>query len=176
MRTLILLLLIFLSQTLPAQELVLDKASDKVTIRIPANFHKLTPEEAQRRYLSPHAPLAMYSDANNETDLVLNNTNAFFDAKDIPIMRDFYRSTLRSLYSKVTFIREAQETIGKRKALVFEFTSELQEKNKSPLKKYTYIQYILWGQRVVVCSFTCDERLRPKYQLLISKVMPTVRL
>ena len=176
MRIVILLFALLLSHLLHAQDLVLDKVSDKVTIRIPKNFHKLKPEEAQRRYLSPREPLAMYSDPANECDLVVNNTNAFFDAKDMGIMKDFYKATLRSMYTKINFLREAEETVGRRKALVFEFSSELLEKGRPTLKKYTYIQYVLWGQRVVVCSFTCDEKQRPKYQAMLPKVMQSVRI
>ena len=176
MRVIGLLLALLFATPLWAQDLMLDKVSDKVTIRIPKTFHKLKPEEATRRYLSPNTPLAMYSDPSNESDLVINNTNAFFDSKDMAIMKDFYKSTLRTMFTKVNFLRETQEKVGRRNALVFEFSSELLEKGKPPLKKYTYIQYVLWGQRVVVCSFTCDERLRPKYQALIAKVMPTVRI
>ena len=152
-------------------ELVGQQVDEKLLVNVPKDFRKLTPEETKKRYLSENLPLAFFSDARNEVDLVVTKAATFFDEKDIEILKDFYKANIQSLYNKVVFSKEGIETVDKKKAVVFEFTAELTEKGKPPLRKYSYVTYALRGKRVMVFAWTCDEKLKSKWQPTAMKVM-----
>ncbi len=182
------LLLMAMALLAPAQAQTLEKheVSPNASLSLPKEFRKLTGQEITKRYLSyRQQPLAMFVDAQNEVELVVNESKAMFDGNDVAMMKDFYKANVRSLYTKVNFWKEEIVTVGGRKAVVLEFSSEAAEKNKPTIKKYTYAQYVVrprkvrgevLGGYVEVFTFTCDEKNRSKWQAVAKKVMETARV
>lgn len=167
-----------LALMLPARaQLIKQEVSGDISISLPKDFRKLTGPEVTKRSQGEHEPIGMYADAANEAEVAVNITKQeLFTAKDIEMMKEFYKANIRALYTKVTFHREAIETIGGKKAVVFEFSSEAAEKNKPSIKKYTYVQYLVRSRHVVVFTFSCDEKNRTKWQPIAGKLMGTAKV
>jgi hypothetical protein len=149
------------------------------SIGLPKTFRVLTEAEIAQRVAAPVPPSAMYADLGG-AEVVFTATKAFFDEADIEIMRSFYRANIRSYYTKVNFLSDELTRVGGRPAASFEFTSEVSTRSSvhstgSAIRKYTYVVYALRKRRVMVGTFTCEQKLLPKYQPLARQIMGSLK-
>ena len=116
---------------------------EKVTMLIPENFTQMPEDEMAQKYPSARKPVCIYTNPAHNVDISLNISNTVWGENDIEMLRDFYRSNIKQLYTKVTFSIDEIQKINKRRYVVFEFISESSEKEsgKPSIRKYTYIQY-----------------------------------
>jgi hypothetical protein len=178
MRIALIYTLLFLGQSLATwgQSLVKETLDPTVSISVPENFRRLQGEAAARRSLSSHTPLGVYVDPAGDADMVVNTANAFFDSKDMAIMKAFYKSNILNLFSKVTFIREANEKISGKPGFVFEFTAEVAEKGKTPIRKYIQAHYGLRKRRVIVATFSCEAKNKDKWIKTATAALSTLKI
>ena len=115
---------------------------EKVTMLIPENFTQMPEDEMAQKYPSARKPVCIYTNPAHNVDISLNISNTVWGENDIEMLRDFYRSNIKQLYTKVTFSIDEIQKINKRRYVVFEFISESSEKEsgKPSIRKYTYIQ------------------------------------
>ncbi len=159
------------------QNLVRTELDKTISISVPEGFKRLTGAQAQARSLSFREPLGVFVDVNGDADLVVNTANAFFDAKDIEIMRDFYRANIRSLYTKVQFTKDAIETVSGKRGLVFEFTAEVADRSTpKPIRKYICAHYGLRKRRVVVATFSSEEKTRVKWAKTAQAALASLKI
>lgn len=119
--------------------------------------------------------LATYQDKRTQADFTVSQTPTPWSDKDVEMLRDFYRVNIKSLYTNVVFSKDALEKVNKRQFAVFEFVSEVAEKDKPTIKKYTYVQYTVRKQKVYVFNFTCSDRDRVFWQQSVTEMMHTVK-
>ena len=173
------ILVVIVALTQPAaqaQKLMRETLDPTVSISIPEGFKRLQGEAAQARSLSFRQALGVFVDPTGDADLVVNEAHAFFDPKDVVMMKDFYKANIRSLYTKVNFLKEAEETVSGKRGIVFEYTAEVAEKNRPTLKKYIQAHYGLRRRRVIVATFSCDEKTRVKWAKTATAALGTLKI
>lgn len=169
--------LLMLTGLVNGQNLTRTELDKTISISVPEGFKRLSGAQAQARSLSFREPLGVFVDANGDADLVVNTANAFFDAKDIEIMRDFYRANIRSLYTKVQFTKDAIETVSGKRGLVFEFTAEVADRSTpKPIRKYICAHYGLRKRRVVVATFSSEEKTRVKWAKTAQAALASLKI
>ena len=176
---LFILLYIFVqSEAQPSDKFITVKLKGNVSLNIPDNFRALDDDEVVARSLSSRRPIGYYTDPSRKVDLSLNTMNNNknpWDDKDVNILKDFSRANIKALYDRVVFIDESDRTIGKQKFVRFEFTSEVKEKGKPSIRKYTQIQYTIKKKQVFVLNFTCPEDQRKIWEDVATKILTSMR-
>jgi len=86
-----------------------------ITIDIPKNFRQLTQAEVAQRYPSSRKQIAVYSSPNGTADIGINKGKTVWEEKDIALVRDFYKATLETFYSKTTFEKADIVTVNGKK-------------------------------------------------------------
>ena len=172
MKLLAFLLSILLFSSASVPKLHSQKIAEGVTVSLPSDFVPMSDNDIAQRYPSTKKPLAMYTSLDRVVDFGVNDSKAKFPGSDLNILKDFYLSTILSLYNKVDFIQKGLiQPIKKRNYIVFEFTSEIDQTHK-----YTYLQYALINNRVFIFNFTCPQEYMGKWQATAKAVMQTLKL
>ena len=172
MRILAFLLGILLLSTASVPKLRPQKIAEGVTVSLPSDFVPMSDNDIAQRYPSTKKPLAMYTSLDRVVDFGVNESKATFPGSDLNILKEFYHSTILSLYNKVEFIQKGViQPIKKRDYIVFEFTSEVDK-----TYKYTYLQYALINNRVFIFNFSCPQEYKDKWQETAKAIMQTVKL
>ncbi len=160
-------------------ELERRKVTDDLSMKVPSNFVSMTDEERNQRYVSYRSPIAMFTNIERTVDLGINLTSSNWEADDLTILKDFYKSNLQNLYTKVDFVQDTITTIGQRDFIVFEFESKVYDENsfrQQVISKYTYIQYTIFNDKVLLVHFTAPLRLKSKWQEATREMMQSIRL
>ena len=172
MRILAFLLGLLLLSTASVPKLRPQKIAEGVTVSLPSDFVPMSDNDIAQRYPSTKKPLAMYTSLDRVVDFGVNESKATFPGSDLNILKEFYQSTILSLYNKVDFIQKGViQPIKKRDYIVFEFTSEIDK-----TYKYTYLQYALINNKVFIFNFTCPQEYKDKWQETAKAIMQTVKL
>ncbi|MEM9671521.1 MAG: hypothetical protein ACFB15_29460 [Cyclobacteriaceae bacterium] len=162
-------------------KLVPVKVSDEIGVSLPESFQPMTEEQMQRKILSARPPLAAYTSPDQRADFSVSASNTRWQANDLPILKDFYRSSLMELYDDVDFLDEGIRTVDKVQAAFFEFTSVVKEDEnavvpKPPVHTYTFVQYTIHQGKTLVFTFSCPLRQQEQWQPTAQKVMNSVKL
>ncbi len=172
MRILAFLLGILLLSTASVPKLRPQKIAEGVTVSLPSDFVPMSDNDIAQRYPSTKKPLAMYTSLDRVVDFGVNESKATFPGSDLNILKEFYQSTILSLYNKVDFMQKGViQPIKKRDYIVFEFTSEIDK-----TYKYTYLQYALINNKVFIFNFSCPQEYKDKWQETAKAIMQTVKL
>lgn len=177
MKLLLLLPLIVLGVQNP--KFVRVKINDEISIKIPEELTVVPEGQVRNRSIHFRAPLALYTDTQNEVDLAFNQNPTRWREVDIGILKDFYKSNILSLYDDVEFIQEKVVDIRGKKFAVFEFISSVKgDKNSirsaSALRKYTYIQYTIYNGSTLVCNLTSSIRGKQRWSGLAHEIMQSI--
>ena len=172
------LFLLLTAFTLP--KLVRTKITKQITLSIPKNFTVMPDEGIAMKYPAQRKPLAVYTSPNGQVDVSVSQRPSSFRKSDMPMLRDFYKASILSMYSDVAFIREEITTINKQDFIVFEFVStvkdERQSSNLAPIRRYTIAQYTILDNNLTVFTFNVPFLLQRDWQETAQKVMASVRV
>ena len=154
-----------------------------VKASLPATFVPMTDDDIAKRYFTFRKPVAMYTSPDHSADFGFNISNSRWRDSDLPMAKDFYLSTIQTMYTKVDFTQKGTlQTVNKRSFAVFEFVSEVVDDDPQSMTKgtvtrqYSYIQYTLRNGQALIFNFTCPARAREKWQATAQAVMKTVRV
>jgi hypothetical protein len=156
--------------------------TEKVSVSLPLDFQVMTDEDIVRKYFSSRKPVAAFTQPDRTADFSFNENATPWQKQDLNLLRDFYRSGIRRLYTKVEFFQENIRTIGKREFAVFEFVAEVREDDKiSPefgktTRTYEYIQYTIENRKVLIFHFSCPARLQPQWRSVAKEIMQTIKV
>ena len=167
--------------------LVKVKVGRSIKLMLPQNMRPMSKEEINNKYLSSRAPLAMYTTQDSRIDFGIKTSNSRFATNDLPLAAQFYRANLVGLYDSVNFLREEIEVINDRQFLVFEFNSMVMPEEGSlsalvgnssgkPVNMYTYIQYTLVNNQVVVFNFSCPQVYQDKWRTAAWHIMHSLKI
>jgi hypothetical protein len=162
----------------PSDKFITVKLKGNVSLSIPDNFRALNDDEIVARSMSARRPIGYYTDPSRKVDLSLNTMNNNknpWDDKDVNILKEFARANIKALYDRVTFIDESDRISGKQKFVRFEFTSEVKDKGKPSIRKYTQIQYAIRKKQVFVLNFTCPEDQRKIWDDVATKILSSMK-
>lgn len=176
MRYVALMMVLALFVAADTKKLVKTQITKQISMSLAKEMYPMTDDDIARKYPSARRPVAMYTDPTRQVDLGVNVSTSRWRESDIEMLQKFYKSSIMNLYNKVDISREGIEEINKRKFAVFEFTSEVTEENKAPIRKYTYIQYTVAGNQTLVFNFTCDVSQKNEWRETAQAMMQTVKI
>lgn len=182
LKSLFLVTFIFLLASFDGVKLVKVKITPTVKVSIPASFAPMTDDDLAKKYVPYRKPTAMFTSPDRMVDFGFNQTETRWRQEDLPMLKDFYKSSISSMHTNVDFIKETIQTINKRDFLVFEFVSEVVDNDPNSLKKgsavrqYSYIQYTVEGNKILVFNFTCPSQLKDKWQETAEAVMSSIKI
>ena len=173
-------LLIILS-AFHVDEFVKTEIYEGVTIKLPKSFHPMSEAVLRRNYLSARLPLAAYTGEDEQVTLGMNTSNTQWQAKDLQMLQNFYRSSILELYDEVKFIQDSLVTIQGKPFATFEFIGTVRGEegaltSQAPLKNYVYVQYTIYQEKTYVFDFTCPARQQSKWQSAARTIMGSVVL
>jgi len=155
------------------------KVTDDISMKVPATFISMTDGERTQRYISYRTPVAMYTNVDRTVDLGINISSSNWTTGDMEVLKDFYKSNILSLYTEVDFIQERIRQVGSKDFIVFEFQSKVYEENSfrnQVISKYTYIQYTIHQDKILLFHFTAPKQLQEKWQSVAAEMMESVRI
>jgi len=178
MRYLLFFVVLLVSAKAEAQKLVKKKLADNITMQVPDDFYPMSDEDKTQRYASARLPIALYTDPDRMAEFGVNRSYSLWQKDDLKMMSDFYEASIRELYDKVNFITKEIKTINEHDYVVFEFESSVYPENnyQGNISKYTYLLYALEGGTTYLFNFSCELRLRNKWQPVAHKMMESVKL
>jgi len=156
------------------------KVTKEISMEIPESFTPMTQQELYSKFISDRMPIAMYTSADKRADLGINENSSTWVGKDLKILREFYKSNITNLFTKVEFIQDDIQEIGGRQFVVFEFVSTLVDENSigdvNTISKYSYIQYTIRDNKVLLFNFSCPAMLKRQWQETASTMMNSVKI
>ncbi|WP_421875554.1 hypothetical protein [Marinoscillum sp.] len=157
------------------------KIGKEISMEIPEAFHEATPAEIIQKNVSARTPLAMYTDYNSKVDIVVNETTNTWQGGDLEVIMSLYKASVVNLFDEIEFIQEGIQEVAGRQYIVFEFTSVVSDQNDTfgtgvSIAKYTYIQYTLHKNKILLFNFTCPRRVQNQWQNTAREIMQSVRI
>lgn len=179
----IVLLISTASQTMAQMPVSLErtKVTDKISMKMPTTFVPMSATDLASRYVSAKAPLAMYTSQDQQIDLGINVTRNTWQSGDLELLQSFYKANIMNLFSEVKMIQETIQDVGGRSFIVFEFVSKVVDEENAfgstaAISKYTYIQYTIYGENVLLFNFTCPAKIQQQWQSPAHEIMESVRI
>jgi hypothetical protein len=165
------LLILFLTSMTSSVKLKKTQITDGISAKLPADFVLMSDDDIATRYPSTKKPLAMFSSPDRLADFGLNVTKSSWAGKDLRVLKDIYKSTLYTLYSDIQILKEEIVEINKQNYIVLEFISTADK-----TRKYTYMQYGIFKNRVYIFNFTSPENTMGQYQPVAALVMNSIKV
>ena len=171
---------IFISFIQPGS-LVRTKVNDVISIKIPESFTPVPQGQIINKQIHFRQPIAMYTDQENRVDLSFNQNPTRWREQDMPILKDFYKSNIMSLYDDVEFFKEELIDIRGRKFAVFEFISTVKGdpnsiRNNSGLRRYTYIEYTVYNGTTLIANLSAPASYRSSWSKTAEEIMNSIAL
>lgn len=162
-------------------KLIKTKATEGVTISLAESLTPMTEEDLVQRYPSVRAPLAAFTNSERTVDFSINTSATQWTEKDLLIAQKFFKSSIYNLFDRVDVIEEGIQTVHKKKFVFFEFESrvngsKLKLGEQSPVFRYSYIQYLVAGNRTLVFSFNCPRDQKEYWQETARAMMKTIKV
>lgn len=178
----LLIFLLFIPLIAPGQEkLVKTKVSEEITVSLPKNFYPMSENDMAQRYPSVRKPIGAYTNDARMVDFSVNISATQWRERDVEIAKEFFKASLVNLYDRINFLQEDIKTINKKRFIVFEFESriegdQLSLDKKDPIRKYTYIQYLIMNGKTLVFSFNSPVQLKDQWQPIVPDIMNSVKV
>ncbi len=170
--------------------LVKVKVADKIMVSIPEDF-MLMPEDAYARKYGAYRPaLAMYTSPSGDADFGVNMTvnrslqaykGSGFKPEDLEMLKEMYKASIAAMHSDVSFIQDKVMNINKRDYIVIEFVGTVKDESSQlrtsrELMQYSYLQYTIEDERVLIFNFTCPYRQKERWQKTAEAVMQSAKV
>ena len=177
----ILIALHFLFFNSQIDKLIKVEVTENINMLVPADFHPMSDDEIARKYITTKRPLAVFTDRNLIVDLGINRSTTQWHPGDFEIMMSFQKANIFSLYDEVKLLNEGIKQVNGKNAAYYEFVSTIKDDEDSFLKKgsinmYTYIQYIMIDDKLLVFNLTCPSQLMQDWQESAAKIMSSIEI
>ncbi len=156
---------------------------DAITVSLPADFAPVTEQDMAAKYVSYRKPIALYTDPSRQVDFSVNMSLTQWQYFDLPLVKDFYKASLSTLYADINWIKEDIQEIKDVNFAIFEYVgtvADAEEENSirqtKPMQVYTYIAYGLVNGKVVVFTFTAPASQRQQWAPVAAAMMESIRL
>ncbi len=182
MKKIVVLLLIIYSFSGLSQKLSTIKldSKEKISFRLPNDFILMGDQDRMKQVYSSKIPVAVFSNETQEVIFSINYNEMQWTEKDTELVYDFYNASVNNLFDKMEFIQNEIKEINGRTYIVFEVVGSIVENNhflsKGVKKRYAYIQYTSWNNQVLLFSFSCNERLKEKWEEEAQKIMGSIKI
>jgi hypothetical protein len=157
------------------------KLTDRISVNLPSDFVPMNDNDIARKYVSYRKPVAMYTSADGMIDFGLNYSANKWTGSNLKVLKDFYKASILSLYNEVVFTQETIKKINDQDFIVFEFVSEVKGDPNAVnysggVKKYTYIEYTIFDEVMLVFNFTAPAQVKDKWNSTAAEIMNSVKL
>jgi hypothetical protein len=89
-------------------------------------------------------------------------------------MAEFQKANIKSMFTNVNFIQEKFVKVNGQQFAYFEILSEIKEKGKPAIKKYSQISYTIKKKNLLVFNFSCNESERPLFEEMATTIMESI--
>lgn len=166
---------LLLSQAQPV--LIPREVTDEISMKVPLKL-KEEPPTLQR---SQSTTLANFISDDRRSDLSVNRSELRWSQADEELLSQFYRANILNIYDRVDMIQEEIRAINGRKFIVFEFSGQIVDepnafKEAKRRSDYTYIQYAIVEDGILIFRFTSLAQLTNYWQESIRKAMDSVEI
>lgn len=152
-----------------------------MTVSIPRDWRPMDDLDFSERYPSVRAPLAAYTNDERTVDFSINISATRWRPGDEELAKQFFKASLRNMFDRLEIFREGVREVRGKKYVFFEFESRVNgtrenEALRSPVLKYSFIQYQISPDRTLVFTFNCPARLRDDWQHVADLMMRSVKM
>lgn len=179
LRLFLLISVILLSFNQP--KLIKTKITDDITVSIPKGWRPMDGLDFTQRYPSVRAPIAAFTNDERIADFSVNTSATQWPDADVLIAQKFFKASVMNMFDRVEILQEGIVELKGKKFVYFEFESRVngnrtQEGLQDPVVRYTYLQYLIEGDRTLVFSFNCPKREREAWQDTAAAIMKSIRV
>lgn len=170
------LLFFVVSIRLNAQPVLVDQLIDEtILFKVPQEM-KAQPPTIQRT-TSP--ALAIYTTPDQQTDLTINKSQLRWGMADASLLSQFYKANILNLYDQVEMISEGIREQDGNEYIYFEYVGQIVDEPNAfaAVKKtndYTYIQYLIQEDGILIFRFTCPNFRRNYWQNSVHEIMENI--
>ncbi len=162
-------------------KLVKVKVSEHISARLPENFQPVSEQDLKSKYVSYRQPIALYTGPDRLADFSVNVSVNQWQQFDLPLVKDFYKASLSTLYSDIRLLKEETTEIDGYPAAVFEFVGTVEGEESavrqtSQISKYTYVAYVLVNGKVAVFSFTAPGNQQRNWAATAAEIMGSLKI
>ena len=157
--------------------------NEAIQVELPADLVPVTEQEMADKYISYRLPLALYTTQDSKADFSVNLSVTPWADKDLPLMKDFYKASISTLYTEINWIKEEIVEVNKQQLAIFEYVGTVAQeedqnalRNLAPIEKYNYIAYALKGGKVAVFAFSAPANQREFYQPIAERLMQSIKI
>ncbi len=154
--------------------------SKEISVRLPQDFTPLPDDGIARKYPASTKPLAVYTSPNGLVDFSVTQKRSQFKAKDLDMLREFYKANLLETFTKVDFIRQEVTEVKDRKFIVFEFVSSMADErgttNMAPMQKYSIVQYTITGNQLMIFTLHVPFMMKNDWQQPAREIMGSISI
>lgn len=154
--------------------------SKEVSVMLPQDFTPMPDDGIARRYPATTKPLAVYTSPNGQIDFSVTQKPTHFRAKDLEMLREFYKANLLEKFTKVDFIREEVAQVKGQDHIVFEFVSSVEDErgasNLAPVQKYSIVQYTIAGNQLMIFTLHVPFVLKNDWQQPAREIMSSINI
>ncbi len=152
-----------------------------ISMLLPKNFILMSRSEQINKYVSSNEPLVMYTSEDRNIDFGITLTNLGWASDDLQLLMEFYVSGVRNLYNEVEFTQQEVREINGREFIVLEFVSKVSDNDNvfggsSSTSKYTYIQYTLFQNQVMLFNLTTPAFIRNRWADPAKEIMESIKI
>ncbi len=175
-----LLITSFLLSVLIAQaqtELIPYEVTDEISMKVPFSLK----QEAATLQRTTSTTLANFVSDGRQSDLSINKSQLRWREADEELLSQFYKANILNIYDQVVMITEEIKEIKGRKFIVFEFSGQIMDepnsfKEAKRRSDYTYIQYTIVEDGILIFRFTSSDRMKNSWQEAIRESMDSVNI
>ncbi|MCP4457434.1 MAG: hypothetical protein GY816_05315 [Cytophagales bacterium] len=149
--------------------------TDDISMKIPLEL-KQEPSILQR---TTSTTLDLFMSQDRRSDLSVNKSQLRWIEADEELLSQFYKANILNIYDQVDMIQEEIKEVNGKKFIVFEFVGQVIDepnafKEAKRRSDYTYIQYLVVDDGILIFRFTTSSRLKNYWQEAIQKAMESV--
>lgn len=153
------------------------KLTDYLSMGVPSTLRAMTQQELSAKFLGAKIPDAALTEQSSAVEFTVTGSPTFWMEKDLNLLKEFYDASIPQLFSDIKFEQQQMVTINDRQFVAYEFvgTPEVEDPNKMPEKRYTYILYTIFRNGLVTISFSCPPYLKEDWKPIANDMYKTIK-
>ncbi len=174
----VLFISVFIFCTVQEVELKKRNLTEYLSMSVATELRDMTQQELSAKFLGAKIPDAALTDDQSAIEFTVTGSPTFWLEKDLALLKDFYDSSIPSLFNDIKFEKQEMITIGEKEFIVYQFDGTPNvETNSSrmPEKRFTYLMYTIYRGGLVTISFSCPPYLKGKWKPIAEKMFETVK-
>lgn len=157
------------------------RISDEISARLPEHFQPVSEQDLSSKYVSSRPPIALYTSPDMQVDFSVNVSVNQWQHFDLPLIKDFYKASLSTLFTDMQLLKEETTEINNHPAALFEFigTVEGEEgtvRRTASISKYHYVAYILVNGKVAVFTLAAPAGQQQEWSAVGEEIMQSIRI